>query len=222
MHPIFEVIELILDPEPHPAALNMAVDETLLQGLAVPRMRVYRWLRPSVSFGYFEKYEAVRSGHPGLDPVRRWTGGGVVPHGADLTYSLLVPAGHPFFKCPVAESYRVIHEALAAAIHEVGIAVSMAPDAVEKISQACFENPARHDLLAGGQKIAGAAQRRAKLGLLHQGSVQNVALPEGFSARLAAGFAARVNERMISAADLDAARALAEVKYATEAWLRKF
>ena len=36
----------------------------------------------------------------------------------------------------------------------------------------CFENPVEFDVMdAAGEKIAGAAQRRGKLGLLHQGSV---------------------------------------------------
>lgn len=222
MHPLFESIDLIHDPEPHPAALNMAVDEILLQRLSRPLLRVYRWLRPSVSFGYFEKYEAVKSDHPSRDPVRRWTGGGVVLHGEDLTYSLLVPAVSPFLRLKTAESYRAIHERIAAAMNRAGVAVSMAGADNEKISQACFENPTRHDILRQGRKIAGAAQRRTKFGLLHQGSIQNVALPVTFGESLAAEFSGRVNGRNIELADLNAAHALAESKYGTEAWIRKF
>ena len=222
MHPLFESIDLIHDPEPHPAALNMAIDEVLLQRLDRPLLRIYQWLQPSVSFGYFEKYEAVRAAHPGRDLVRRWTGGGVVPHGEDLTYSILVPAGSAFLRLKTADSYRAIHKRIAGAMNRAGVVVSMADDADEKISQACFENPTRHDILQQGRKIAGAAQRRTKFGLLHQGSIQNVELPVSFEETLAAEFSERVNTRKIKRAELRAALALAETKYATDAWMRKF
>ena len=222
MHTLFESLDLIHDREPLPAALNMAVDEVLLRRLSRPLLRIYRWLRPSVSFGYFEKYEAVRAEHPARDPVRRWTGGGVVLHGEDLTYSLLVPAGSPFLRLKTADSYRAIHERIAGAMNRAGVVVSMAGDDHQKISQACFENATRHDILRQGRKIAGAAQRRTKFGLLHQGSIQNVELPDSFGESLAAEFSGRVNERKIGKAELDAAQALVEAKYATEAWMRKF
>jgi lipoate-protein ligase A len=222
VHRLFESIDLIHDPEPHPVALNMAVDEVLLQRLDRPLLRIYQWLRPSVSFGYFEKYEAVLAAHPGRDLVRRWTGGGVVPHGEDLTYSLLVPAGSAFMRLKTADSYRAIHERIAGAMNRAGVVVSMAGGADEKISQACFENPTRHDILQQGRKIAGAAQRRTKFGLLHQGSIQNVELPVSFEETLAAEFSGCVNTRKIKRTELKAALALAEMKYATDAWMRKF
>lgn len=219
---LFNSIDLILDPEPHPAALNMAVDEILLQHLKEPLLRVYRWLRPSVSFGYFEKYEPVRALHPDRDPVRRWTGGGVVPHGEDLTYSLLVPTGSTFLQLKTADSYCAIHERIAGAMNRAGTVVSMADAAADKISQACFENPTRYDILLQGRKIAGAAQRRTKFGLLHQGSIQNVELPVSFGETLAAEFSECVNGRDLVTAEFDSARALADAKYATDGWLRKF
>jgi len=222
VHLIFESLDLIHDNEPHPAALNMAVDEILLHGLSRPLLRIYRWLRPSVSFGYFEKYELVEAAHPGLDPVRRWTGGGVVPHGNDLTYSLLVPAGSLFLQLSAADSYRAIHERIARAMSRAGFAVTMTGANDEKISQACFENPTRHDILFQGRKIAGAAQRRTKFGLLHQGSIQNVDLPPTFRECLAAEFSGQIIGRGLEQAEVDAARALAGAKYATDAWTRKF
>jgi len=222
VQPLFEFLDLIHDPEPHPAALNMAVDEILLRRLEHPLLRIYGWIRPSVSFGYFEKHEAVRAEHPARDPVRRWTGGGVVPHGDDLTYSLLVPAGSPFLKLKTADSYRVIHERIEGVLSRAGLGVAMAEEEHQKISRACFENPARHDLLRQGRKIAGAAQRRTKFGLLHQGSIQNVDLSASFGSSLAAAFSGRVRGREIRRDELDAAQELACSKYATEEWTRKF
>src|SRR5215210_7415480 len=92
----------------------MAMDEALLSRINAPVLRVYRWVQPAVSFGYFEKWEPVRTAYPQRDLVRRWTGGGVGPHGVgeDWTYSVLVPATCRFADVDLAESYRIIHEAV--------------------------------------------------------------------------------------------------------------
>ena len=174
---LFDELTEVLDPEPHEAPLNMALDEVLLASATGPMLRVYRWARPAVSFGYFGKVADVAAAWPGREMVRRWTGGGIVPHGADVTYTLVVPRGCAFFRLRPDESYRTIHEHLAALLATLGTTVQVAASASAKISDACFENPARHDLLGAAGKIAGAAQRRTRDGLLIQGSVQSP--PEG-------------------------------------------
>ena len=218
---IFDELTEVLDPEPHDAALNMALDEVLLGRATGPVLRVYRWARPAVSFGYFGKVADVEAAWPGREMVRRWTGGGIVPHGADVTYTLLVPRGCAFFRIGAAESYRTIHEGIAGLLAEQGQAVRMAAAAGAKISDACIENPARYDLLTEGEKVAGAAQRRTRAGLLHQGSVQSAALPADFGSRLAKAFASKVCGRLLAEEELAEARELSAKKYATEAWLRR-
>ena len=221
---IFETIELLVElgGTAHPAAVNMAVDEVLLIGARRPILRVYGWQRPAVTFGYFEQWEPVAAAFPGRDRVRRWTGGGVVPHGEDWTYSLIVPRSEPFARTAAGESYRLIHEWLGEAMRGGGVEARLTPSAAPKISQACFENPAQFDLLAGAHKIAGAAQRRSRFGMLHQGSVQGIAIPPGLAERLAARLARRTEPRPLSAGELAAAEDLALAKYATEAWNTKF
>jgi lipoate-protein ligase A len=93
---LFDHLCEVHDPEPHAAALNMAIDEALLRTAREPLLRIYRWARPAVSFGYFGKWADVHRAWPEREAVRRWTGGGIVPHGDDLTYSLIVPREHPF------------------------------------------------------------------------------------------------------------------------------
>ena len=204
------------------AAVNMAIDEVLLVQAERPILRVYGWARPAVTFGYFERWEPVAATFPGREWVRRWTGGGIVPHGEDWTYSLIVPRSDPFARVNAGESYRLIHELLGAAMCAHGVEAGVTPQAAPKVSQACFENPAQYDLLAAGRKIAGAAQRRSRFGMLHQGSVQGVAMPPGFSERLAGMLAQRVTPRTFSAGELAEAERLAEVKYATDDWNRKY
>jgi lipoate-protein ligase A len=77
--------------------MNMAIDEALLESLTLPAVRFYRWQSPALSFGYFGRFADVASYQSERDLVRRWTGGGIVFHGEDLTYSILIPANDAAF-----------------------------------------------------------------------------------------------------------------------------
>ena len=103
---LFEKIIEIRDETPHSAPLNMALDEVLLGDICEPLLRIYRWEGAAVSFGYFGRYAPVAAAWPGRALVRRMTGGGVVPHGSDLTYSLIVPAGHAFAETSVPAGFN--------------------------------------------------------------------------------------------------------------------
>lgn len=219
---IFEKILEVLDPEPHPAALNMAIDEVLLRRATGPLIRVYRWARSAVSLGYFDRFGALDAAHRERELVRRWTGGGVVVHGDDVTYSVIVPAGHEFARLGPDESYRRLHRCVAGAIEAAGVPTRLAETASPKRSPGCFENPAAADVLAGERKIAGAAQRRTRWGLLHQGSIQGIALAADFAPRLACAFASEVVQQSLKSEELARAEGLAREKYATDAWLRRF
>src|SRR5947207_6599647 len=102
---MLDALHVYDDREPKPAALNMAVDEALLADSAAPILRFYRWREPSLSFGYFGLYAEVVDQLNGREIVRRWTGGGIVPHGDDFTYSVIIPASHPFFAHSSLEIY---------------------------------------------------------------------------------------------------------------------
>ena len=219
---LLEKLTEVLDPEPHGAALNMAIDEVLLRRAAGPLLRIYRWSRPAISFGYFEKVAGVRTPGHEWEMVRRWTGGGIVLHGEDVTYTLIVPAAHGFMTRSARESYRAIHECLAGTLRGAGVETSLVASAAAKVSPGCFENPVEADLLAGSRKIAGAAQRRTRWGLLHQGSVQGVGPAENLVARMGRAFADEVVRRSLSGEEIAEAQLLAGEKYGCEAWLRRF
>ena len=121
-----------------------------------------------------------------------------------------------------AQSYLSIHEALAQALRDAGIPAALTGTGTSKISNACFENAVCHDVMLGDRKIAGAAQRRTRYGLLHQGSVQGTGLPGDFAENFAAKLGGRVNRITLHPAMLPAALALAESKYAAPEWTRKF
>src|SRR5207237_8574492 len=100
----------------HSGAMSMALDEALLEHATVPSIRFYQWNSPALSFGYFGKFADVAAHAPVRDLVRRWTGGGIVFHGDDLTYSIVIPANDPAFREPSMLIYEKIHCALRSAL----------------------------------------------------------------------------------------------------------
>jgi lipoyl(octanoyl) transferase len=209
------------DSEPRPAALNMAVDEALLETATSPALRFYRWRSPALSFGYFGSYADVADQRAGREIVRRWTGGGIVPHGEDLTYSAILPASHALFACSSLTIYSGLHEAIRTALRANGIDATLADSVAPKISENCFANAVRADVISAGRKIAGAAHRRSRAGLLHQGSIQNANLPHRFFADFARTLCARFEPKSLSPKLLDRARAIAQAKYGTMEWLMR-
>lgn len=182
------------------AAENMAVDFLLLQrypNQTAPRFRHYGWRGPAFTFGYSQKIEFVRAALPRdetFDLCRRPTGGGIVDHRDDWTFSLVIPRGHPLEDVRATQSYREIHECLAAALQRQSIPAvtkkaAAAPAELDADDESrgprrparptvspagvCFERAELYDVVHAttGEKIAGAAQKRNKHGLLFQGSL---------------------------------------------------
>lgn len=157
------------------AAFNMALDEALLENvsqLGQPVLRFYGWTEPAATFGYFQKFSEVEAATRLRPLIRRPTGGGIVPHDADWTYSAVFPPGHEWHSLKAEESYRRIHDWLRLAFAELKIETELAPCCKKTLPGQCFVGHEKFDLLWHGKKIAGAAQRRNKSGLLIQGSVQ--------------------------------------------------
>ena len=166
---------LLFNSGSSPAPFNMAVDETLAEAaprLGAPVLRFYGWTEPTASFGYFQKYEEVARATLLRPLVRRPTGGGIVPHDADWTYSIVFPAGHEWYRLSAVESYRRVHEWIQAAFASLEVATELARNCQRPAPGQCFIGHEKSDVLWRGKKIAGAAQRRMKTGLLIQGSVQ--------------------------------------------------
>ncbi len=209
------------DLDPKPAALSMAVDEALLISATAPILRFYRWSRPSLSFGYFGRYAEVANQAARRDVVRRWTGGGIVLHGSDLTYSILVPRTHLSFLRSSLEVYGAVHEAMRRALETNRIAATLVERPLPKVSEDCFANPVRADVLIGDRKIAGAAHRRSRFGLLHQGSIQTPDLPEKFREDFARNLCERFEKKAVDPALLKRAEQIAAAKYGTDAWLKR-
>jgi lipoate-protein ligase A len=191
------------------AAENMAVDFLMLQRYPrehVSRFRHYGWRSPAFTFGYSQKIAFVRGALPAgetFDLCRRPTGGGIVDHRDDWTFSLVIPRGHPLEDVRATQSYREVHECLAEALRKQRVPaitklIATPPSDEEARTKenlartkrdlsvrnladstgVCFERAEMYDVVQAetGQKIAGAAQKRNKRGLLFQGSLWRPAL----------------------------------------------
>jgi len=226
---IFAALNVYHDLAPRSAPMNMAIDEALLESAAAPSIRFYRWESPALSFGYFGRFADVADKASERDLVRRWTGGGIVFHGEDLTYSVVIPVNDPVFAASPMSIYENVHRALREALVANGERAKLAlvagvVDAGTAIFDRgfnCFANPVRADVTIDGRKVAGAAQRRTRAGLLQQGSVQYVDLENGLAERFAQALSANCRERNIAGEVLKSAQELAEQKYETNAWLRR-
>jgi lipoate-protein ligase A len=169
------MVWLLLNSGPTASADNMAWDEALLEAaprLGHPVLRFYSWTEPAATFGYFQKFAEVERLTKLRPLIRRPTGGGLVPHDADWTYSLAFPAGDPWHKLKAVESYRRVHEWIQTAFARAGLPTELAPCCRKEAPGQCFIGAEQFDVLWRGRKIAGAAQRRTRDGLLIQGSIQ--------------------------------------------------
>ncbi len=168
------------------AAENMALDFLLLQRYpepAAPRFRHYEWRGPAFTFGFSQKIEFVRANLPAgetVDLCRRPTGGGIVDHRNDWTYTLVLPRGHPLYEARATQSYGAVHECLAETLRALGqpAAVKMACEPCESGPGVCFQRAELYDVInsATGAKIAGAAMKRNKHGQLFQGSIEKASV----------------------------------------------
>lgn len=216
---VLDKLHLFEDTEPHSAAFNMAIDEALLEASAVPSLRTYRWQRPALSFGYFGSFTDVADQRNERDIVRRWTGGGIVLHGDDLTYSIIFPANHSFFGHSSLEIYTAVHDAIRRALSVNGVRAILAHSPSPRVSEDCFANAVRADLLCDGRKIAGAAHRRSRRGLLHQGSIQLGDLPRRLIDDFARLLCDRFERKSFSSELTEHAALIAQTKYGTDEWL---
>lgn len=228
----------------------MAVDEALWRWSADSGgccWRFYQWSEPTLSLGYFQSYEE-RWTHPAsrdCPAVRRPSGGGAIVHDKELTYSLVVPAVH---RLAARRSllYEAVHTALIDALSDLGVAATLCRQHEETRPAGkaflCFQRRAPGDVLVGGAKIAGSAQRRSRRAVLQHGSVllanspaaPELARIESFATapiahvQLVSSWLERVSQRLelafqkepLSDAERRHAEGLVNAKYGSPLWNR--
>lgn len=165
-------------------AENMAVDSALFEGVQAggsPVLRFYRWAPACLSFGRNQPVaspETVRSAAVGLgiDVVRRPTGGFGVFHDKELTYAVIAPVG--LLGSP-RESYVAINRALVAGLRKLGVEAEVAGAGAGRRPRSggrdwigpCFQEAAAGEVVVGGRKLVGSAQRCERRTLLQHGSL---------------------------------------------------
>jgi lipoate-protein ligase A len=156
------------------AMLDLAIDEP-----AAVAFRTYGWSEPTLSLGYFQSVAEVEN-----DPrwrsvplVRRATGGGAIWHDRELTYALVIPAGHTLARSG-RELYHAVHAAIAGRLlahgveaHRRGDGDGGEPLAQEPRPFLCFADQDPEDLVVGRMKVVGSAQRRRSGAILQHGSL---------------------------------------------------
>jgi lipoyl(octanoyl) transferase len=144
-------------------------------------VRLYRWSPACLSFGRNQParglYDLPSAYRRGIEFVRRPTGGQAVLHDQELTYAVVAPVatiGRP------RAAYRRINEALVAGLRSLGLPAALAggsePTAASlpvpvSWSEACFRRPAVGEVVVGGRKVVGSAQRAERGVILQHGSL---------------------------------------------------
>lgn len=163
----------------------MAIDEALLRSFdpaaSPPAVRLYGWNPPTLSLGRFQKAAEVldleRCRADRVAIVRRITGGGVIYHADELTYSLVCAPEQIPPAASIKDSFRVLTGFLLSFYRTLGLEAAYAADVVPEGTRLgertpfCFAGKESFDILAGGRKIGGNAQRRLKGVIFQHGSI---------------------------------------------------
>jgi lipoate-protein ligase A len=171
---------LLIDPIPLKGSLNMAVDEHLFHSLTDESrtfLRFYQWERPTASLGYSQKAENVLDLEfcraNGIEIVRRMTGGKMVLHYQEITYSI-ASSDQELFTATLGGSYKLISQALMKGLEKMGLRPSpaaKAPSFYARGNLPCFSHPAQDEIEIDGKKIVGSAQKRMGKKFLQHGSI---------------------------------------------------
>ena len=162
----------------------MAIDEALLDCFSPdtdpPILRLYGWNPAAFSFGRFQNPEETidlgRCKTDNVQAVRRITGGGIIFHGSELTYSLVVPTGFAGGGSRVKDAFFQLTSFLLDFYRQLGLDVDYAANlrTGERLggrTALCFAGLESCDILIRGKKIGGNAQRRIRDIIFQHGSI---------------------------------------------------
>jgi len=172
----------LITDAPGSGAWNMAVDEAILESVALkenlPTLRLYAWDPFCLSLGYAQPISDVNLpslNKSGWDLVRRPTGGRAILHAEELTYSVMAPQDEARVTGSVLFSYQQLSRALLYALESIGISADSKPidnrHTGSNQNPVCFEVPSNYEITFEGKKIIGSAQARRLRGVLQHGAI---------------------------------------------------
>ncbi len=136
----------------------------LEEGKGKPSFRIYRWDRLCVSIGRFQEPPQ------GIEWVRRPTGGGVLLHGWDISFSL-VDFKERWGSTP-KRVYLAFSGKLLKVLRALGTEAKMESFGGKYNRQAlCFFTPSVGEIRVGSRKLVALAMRTGRRAFLIQGSV---------------------------------------------------
>lgn len=167
-----------VDSTARPAWQQMAIDLAMVSAARrdeICILRLYRWQHNTVTLGANEAaartWDRAKLVADGIPCVRRPTGGRAVWHASDdLTYSWAGPSGGTGGAKLI---YRELHQRLGRAVAALGLNTTQAPTPTSRSDLrpgACFDQAVGGELLAGGRKLLGSAQKVSGDHLLQHGA----------------------------------------------------
>jgi lipoate---protein ligase len=161
------------------ALLNRGV--ALLDALAGDPMPILRWYQASTPALVLGRGQTrTFAGSNGLAVLTRFSGGGTVLLDADiLSLDVLLPVGHPLLDGDLSAVFVRVGRAWAHALCNLGVpdvtvwggpstARQRGSDRERLLAAICYATLGRGEVLAGGRKLVGLAQRRRQQGALVQ------------------------------------------------------
>lgn len=173
----------LIRSRPADAVYNMAFDEKIFRTFMeddIPVFRVYGWSSPSFTYGVSQKFgdelDIKRCALDGIQVAKRMTGGGVLFHHDEITYSLVCAKEDIKEPDGVFVSYRNICAFLISFYRLLGLDASFALEADDfrkrcAPHELCSASREKYDIVIGGKKIGGNAQKRKRRAVFQHGSI---------------------------------------------------
>lgn len=159
------------------SSINSNIDKALFKAFkngSMPILRLYSW-EDCVTLGAGQKlddYEKLQTSYNN-NISKRLTGGGVLFHGHDISYTILVNPNMIENK-DVKETYFLICQFLLKFYENLGLNADFAKDNKDIVlskSPFCQVGFEAYDIIIDNKKIGGNAQKRAKNCILQHGSI---------------------------------------------------
>lgn len=168
---------------PASGVYNMHLDEEIFNRYlkdGVPVLRVYRWQSPSFTYGVSQDpaggIDLNKCLSGGVEVVKRMTGGGILFHNDEITYSFVCSKDDVDEPQDVFVSYHNICAFLIRFYESLGLKAYFALES-EGFQNSCAQHELcsvsqeKYDIIINGRKIGGNAQKRKRQVIFQHGSV---------------------------------------------------